>query len=124
LPLAPNTLWQDTLDLLNIKTSGKQPTLQLHTHDAMLEATLAGLGIGHISYQDAVAHIDSGNLVAPFGTDLLKQLPLEKSPRFSLYYKPDRKNSPVLSRFSQWLQDYACRPEVVGFGSRCRTVDQ
>lgn len=120
LPLASNTLWQDTLQLLGIKAASKQPTLQLHTHDAMLEATLAGLGVGHISYLDAVAHIDSGNLVAPFGLDLLKQLPLEKSPRFSLYYKPDRKNSPVLSRFSQWLQDYACRPEVVGFDSRCQ----
>ncbi len=119
LPLAPNTLWQDTLDLLNIKSTRRQRILQLHTHDAMLEATLAGLGIGHISYVDAMEHIDAGSLFAPFGVDLLKQLPPEKSPRFSLYYKPDRKNSPVLSRFSQWLQEYACRPEVVGFESRC-----
>lgn len=120
LPLANNSLWQDTLDLLGIKQASKQPVLQLHTHDAMLEATLAGLGIGHISYLDAVAHIRAGNLVAPLGVDLLKQLPVEKSPKFFLYFRPDRRNSPVLSRLAEWLQDYVCRPEVIGFESRCR----
>ncbi|MNE57151.1 hypothetical protein D3C80_1521010 [compost metagenome] len=54
--------------------------------------------------------------------DLLKQLPLEKSPRFFLYYRPDRKNYPVLKRFSEWLQSYVCRPEVIGFESRCRAA--
>ncbi|MBS7776535.1 LysR substrate-binding domain-containing protein [Acidovorax sp. CCYZU-2555] len=120
LPLAENTLWQDTLELLGLRQTNQQPALQLHTHDAMLEAMLAGLGIGHISYLDALAHIQAGSLVAPFGVDLLKQLPLEKSPRFFLYYRPDRKNYPVLKRFSEWLQSDVCRPEVIGFESRCR----
>lgn len=120
LPLAKNSLWQDTLDLVGVKQIGKQPVLQLHTHDAMLEATLASLGIGHISYLDAVAHIKAGNLAAPLGIDLLKRLPLEKSPKFFLYFRPDRRNSPVLKRFAEWLQDHVCRPEVIGFESRCK----
>lgn len=97
-----------------------EPVLQLHTHDAMLEATLAGLGVGLISYLDALAHIETGNLLAPLGVDLLKQLPLEKCPRFFLYLKPDRRNSPVLKRFTEWVQDYVCRPAVLGFESRLK----
>jgi len=120
LPLARNTLWPDTLEMLGLQPQGHQPVLHLHTHDAMLEATLAGLGIGFISYLDALAHIDAGHLVAPLGVDLMRRLPLEKSPRFFLYFKPDRKHAPLLKRFTEWLLEYVCQPEVVGYESRCR----
>lgn len=120
LPLARNSLWQDTLEMLGLQPKASQPVLQLHTHDAMLEATLAGLGIGFISYLDALKHIEAGQLVAPLGVDLLRRLPLEKSPRFFLCFKQERAHAPLLKHFIEWLLEYVCQPEVVGYESRCR----
>jgi LysR family glycine cleavage system transcriptional activator len=119
LPLAKNSLWPDTLELLGLKSDGqKRSALKLHTHDAMLEATLAGLGIGFISYVDALKYIEKGELVAPFGVDLLRQLPVEKSPQFYLCYKNDKPIAPVLKLFIEWLREYVCQPDVIGYESR------
>lgn len=118
LPLAKNTLWHDTLELLGVEEGSKQPVLQFHTHDAMLEATLAGLGVSFVSYLDALSHIDAGHLVAPFGAELLVQLPLERTPRFFLYTRPERRDNPLIKRFAEWVQEYVCQPEVIGFRSR------
>lgn len=118
-PIAASTLWQDTFELLGVQPRAKQPTLHMHTQDAMLEAVRAGLGVGHVSYLDAMDQIRAGKLVAPFGVDVLRRLPLDKMPKFFLYHKADRRHSPVLRRFAQWLQDYLCQPEVLGFESRC-----
>ena len=118
LPLTDNSLWQDTMTMLGLPHDVAQPALKLHTHDAMLEAVMAGLGIGFISYLDALDQIKAGTLVAPLGTSLLTGLSLERSPRFFLYYKRDPKNAEMLERFKTWLLDYICRPEIVGYVSR------
>ncbi|GAB1575268.1 LysR substrate-binding domain-containing protein [Bordetella petrii] len=118
--LVANSLWDDALDLLGVRERAPQPFMLLHTHAAMMEAILAGLGVGFISYADAVREVAAGRLVAPYGMDLLKQLPAEKTPRFSLLIKPDRKNSPLLRQFTRWLLDYVCTEEVVGYPSKCR----
>ncbi|MBV7486511.1 LysR substrate-binding domain-containing protein [Bordetella sp. BOR01] len=118
--LVANTLWDDTLDLLGVPERASQPLLLLHTHAAMMEAVLAGLGVGFISYADAVREVGAGRLVSPYGMDLLKQLPAKKMPRFSLLIKPDRKNSPLLQQFARWLLDYVCAEAVVGYASQCR----
>ncbi|MFM0205367.1 LysR substrate-binding domain-containing protein [Paraburkholderia fungorum] len=119
-PLGGNSLWRDTLALLGIEERHSQPTLLLHTHSAMLEATLAGLGVGFISYLDALTEIRAGRLIAPFGIDLLSKLPLEKTPKFFLLYKNDRENSDTLMNFAEWLQQDVCREEIIGYPSRCR----
>jgi len=118
--LVSNSLWQDTLDLLHVKERPTQPVMLLHTHAAMMEAILAGLGVGFISYADAVREIAAGRLIAPYGIDLLKQLPLEKTPRFTLLIKPDRKHSPLLKQFAAWLLDYVCTDDIAGYPSKCR----
>jgi len=118
--LVANTLWEDTLDLLGVQERTAQPIMRLHTHAAMMEAVLAGLGVGFISYADAVRNVKAGRLAAPFGMDLLKQLPLGHIPRFSLLVKPDHPYSPVLERFRQWLLDDVCTEAVAGFASKCR----
>jgi len=118
LPLAKNSLWPDLLEMLGLEVQENRPVLRLHTHDAMLEATLAGLGIGFVSYLDAVKHIEAGQLVAPLGLDLLRHLPLEKTPRFFLCVKEGRPISPVLKLFIEWLREYVCQPEVIGYEPR------
>ncbi|OZI45501.1 hypothetical protein CAL20_06600 [Bordetella genomosp. 4] len=120
--LVANSLWDDTLDLLQVKERASQRVMLLHTHAAMMEAILAGLGVGFISYADAVREIAAGRLVAPYGIDLLKQLPAEKMPRFTLLIKPDRKHSPLLKQFTAWLLEYVCTEDIVGYPSACRRV--
>jgi LysR family transcriptional regulator, glycine cleavage system transcriptional activator len=118
-PFPGNTLWEDTFDLLGVNGAAQKPKLLLHTHDAMLEATLAGLGVGLISYVDAILHIKLGRLVAPFGTELLFQLPLARSPQFFLAYPSRRKPQTVLIEFSKWLKETVCQDSLIGFHSRC-----
>lgn len=118
--LVANTLWDDTLDLLRVTERAAQPVMQLHTHAAMMEAILAGLGVGFISYADAVREIAAGRLVAPYGMDLLKRLPAKKTPRFTLLIKPDRKHSPLLQQFTTWLLDCVCTEDIAGYPSTCR----
>jgi len=119
-PLVANSLWEDTLKLLGVHERPTHPIMMLHTHAAMMEAVLANLGVGFISYADAVREIDVGRLVAPFGTGLLQQLPAGHMPHFSLLVKPDRSHSPILSLFTRWLLDEVCTEEVVGYPSKCR----
>jgi LysR family transcriptional regulator, glycine cleavage system transcriptional activator len=119
-PLGCNSLWRDTMDLLGVQEKNNQSTLLLHTHSAMTEATLAGLGIGLISYLDALTEIRSGRLVAPFGVDVLRKLPVEKTPKFFLLYKNGRENSEMLMLFTRWLLEDVCREEIIGYPSRCR----
>ena len=119
-PLGANSLWRDVLALLGVEEPAGHSMLMLDTHSAMLEATLAGLGVGFISWLDALVEIRSGRLVAPFGVDLLSRLPVEKTPKFFLLTRPDRKDSEVLTNFNRWLVDYVCREEIVGYPSRCR----
>lgn len=118
--LVTNTLWEDTLTLLGVHERPAQPVMRLHTHAAMMEAVLAGLGVGFISWADAVRGVQSGRLVAPFGMDLLKQLPPQQMPRFSLLVRPDQAYSPVLRQFTRWLLEEVCTEAVSGFVSTCR----
>ncbi|MFC4277194.1 LysR substrate-binding domain-containing protein [Achromobacter aloeverae] len=120
VPLVANSLWEDTLKLLGVTQRASQPIMMLHTHAAMMEAVLADLGVGFISYADAVRGVDAGRLVAPFGMDLLKQLPAGRIPRFSLLVRPDRRHSPILMQFTRWLLDEVCTEGVAGYASKCR----
>ncbi len=123
-PLVANSLWEDTLKLLGVQERPSQPIMMLHTHAAMMEAVLADLGMGFISYADAVRGVHAGRLVAPFGMDLLKQLPVGHIPRFSLLVRPDRGHSPILMQFTRWLLEEVCTEAVVGYPSACRTDQQ
>ncbi|WP_144631354.1 LysR substrate-binding domain-containing protein [Bordetella genomosp. 13] len=118
--LVENTMWEDTLDLLGVSERPTQSIMRLHTHAAMMEAVLAGLGVGFLSYADAVRHVTAGRLVAPFGMDVLERLPRDRMPRFSLLVKANHHYSPVLQQFTRWLLDDVCTEQVSGYPSSCR----
>lgn len=115
-------LWQQALDLLGLALPWKGTTCHIDTNSAMAEAVMGGVGIGLISYADAIREIRLGRLVAPFGCDLLRGLPAEKMPRFTLLYSRSNPQLPLLRQFAQWLQSEVCRDEAVGYPSKCRTV--
>lgn len=120
-PLVANHLWPDTLRLLNLTYDKLPPTMSFSSNAAMLEATLAGLGVGLVSYKDAMREIASGRLVAPFGVDLLSGLPYEQTPRFSLFYRKAASNLAVLMDFRDWLLRHVCQTEMIGYASRCQS---
>lgn len=120
LPLATNSLWADVLGLLDVPARASRRTLSFHTHDAMVKAIDAGLGVGFLSYLDAVRGIERGELIAPFGVDLLQKLPPHKTPRFSLLRNRNGNPSDTLLRFVDWLLEDVCREEIVGYPSKCR----
>jgi len=116
-PSRVDTLWRDALALLDVDQAPKT-VLAFHTNAAQLEATLAGLGVGLISHFDAKRETEAGRLVAPFGLDLLSQLPLEVCPRFNLVYREEKLQSPIFLKFKAWLLKFLCTDRQLGFPSR------
>lgn len=104
-PLVKNTLWPDTLRLLGVTDVAPRNEMRMHTASAMLEATLAGLGIGLASQEDARREIELGHLVAPFGEKLLEQLPAEQMPKFYILLPKGRPRSALVETFLAWVQE-------------------
>lgn len=122
-PLSHNTMWQDLYEMLGLPPQENHFTqLALHTHDAMLQAVLSGQGVAFLSYVDALTYLNSGRLMAPFGSELMKELPLEKTPKFFLYSRPRGANTAILEKFKHWLVNELCVPEVIGYSLRVRRV--
>ncbi|WP_347558337.1 LysR substrate-binding domain-containing protein [Robbsia sp. KACC 23696] len=103
-PLVDTSLWQHVLSLMNLHDTPAKHLLQIHTHSAMLDATVSGAGVGLLSYPDAQDLVEQGVLLAPFGLDYLKQLPAHQMPRFTLVQLRDTLQSEVMQAFVEWLQ--------------------
>jgi LysR family glycine cleavage system transcriptional activator len=122
-PMVANHLWVDTLNLLGVVDAPMPACMAFSSQAAMLEATLAGLGVGLVSHKDALREIAAGRLIAPFGVDLLDGLSLAQTPRFSLLYRKEGANLDVLMAFRRWLLDHVCREEVIGYRLRIHAND-
>lgn len=104
-PLMDTSLWRHVLSLFGLQDARAKRLLQIHTHSAMLDATMSGLGVGLLSYPDAIALVEKGALLAPFGLDYLKQLPHAEMPRFTLVQLRDTPQSDVMRAFVAWLKE-------------------
>jgi len=103
-PFMINSLWDETLTLLGLQGRVPHATLTLHTHGPTLDAALAGLGVALISHLDADEAIRNGRLVAPFGVELLRDIPANRVPYFHMLY-PDKPDVPKsVLEFECWLQ--------------------
>lgn len=115
-PWVQNTLWEDVFDLLCVDFHDHVEYLYLHDNEAILKATLSGIGVGLVSRPEAVRAIAQRKLVAPLGVDLLTQLPHHKTPKFYLIRQNQKEASPLVERFTQWAQasvDYDATPNLV-----------
>ncbi|MGF7187267.1 LysR family glycine cleavage system transcriptional activator [Robbsia andropogonis] len=108
-PLADTSLWRHVLSLMQLQDAPARHLLQIHTHSAMLDATVSGLGVGLLSYPDAIALIQQGRLLAPFGLDYLKRLPATEMPRFTLVQLQDAPPSEIMQAFVAWLREIVQR---------------
>ncbi|MCD2167490.1 LysR substrate-binding domain-containing protein [Comamonas koreensis] len=118
-PLTHNSLWRDIYAMLGLQPGDKHVSpMLLHTHDAMLQAVLSGQGVGLLSYVDALSYIHSGKLLAPFGPELLRQLPMDRTPKFHLYTRRGAGERPIQASFRQWLLDKLASSDFIGYTSR------
>ena len=118
-PLSHNSLWQDIYAMLGLEPGDKHVNpMLLHTHDAMLQAVLSGQGVGLLSYVDALSYIHSGKLLAPFGTELLRELAMDKTPKFHLYSRRGAGESSIQASFKQWILSQLSSMAYIGYESR------
>lgn len=104
-PWVQNTLWLDIFDMLETRQDlMDEEFLYLHDNEAILKATLSGIGVGLVSKPEAIEAITAGDLVAPLGVDLLSQLPDQKIPKFYLIKQNNKKESPLMKHFTQWAK--------------------
>lgn len=103
-PLVNNSLWRDVLGLWSLDLSQAASMMRFHTNEAMLDATLAGMGIGLISESDARREVKAGRLMAPFGFDLMRQLPSECIPKFFMLYPDNHLPGELVDTFRDWLE--------------------
>ena len=113
-------LWAEALQLLDIQARADQKMVCMETNASTVEAVCAGAGVGLVSYAIAVAKIAEGALMAPFGLELLQQLPEAKTPRFSILYEERHAARSVVDAFTQWLLADVCSEAAMGFRSKCR----
>lgn len=105
-PWVQNTLWLDIFDMLGTQQDMmKEEFLYLHDNEAILKATLSGIGVGLVSRPEAIEAIMTGDLVAPLGIDLLSQLPDHKIPKFYLIKQNNKEESPLVKHFTQWAKE-------------------
>ncbi|GAB2819653.1 LysR substrate-binding domain-containing protein [Comamonas piscis] len=118
-PLSHNSLWQDIYAMLALQPGDKHVSpMLLHTHDAMLQAVLSGQGVGLLSYVDALSYIHSGKLLAPFGPELLRQLPMAQTPKFHLYTRRGGGEGAIQASFRQWLLGKLRSSDFIGYETR------
>lgn len=102
-PILPNSLWADILEYFGVKKERSEGEISLHDADAMRSATLSGAGVGLVSVLDALRDIKAGDLVAPFGTDVLYKLPPERIPGFYLVLPRAHRRIKGVSACCEWI---------------------
>lgn len=103
-PVLSPELWQNILAHLGLHDRAAKNDIRLQDAATMRSATLAGLGIGLLSTVDAVEDLKLGKLVAPFGTEVTRNMPAETVPGFYLILPRAHKRLRPIAGFCDWLQ--------------------
>lgn len=103
-PVLSETLWLNILRHMGVAEEPQTAGLRLQDAATMRRATLAGLGVGLISRIDAMEDLESGRLIAPFGTEVMDSMTEEQIPGFYLVLpKAHRRVKPIAS-FCAWVE--------------------
>ena len=102
-PVLKNSLWSDILEFLDVEARDDASELAFHDAATMRCATLSGLGVGLISRADAEHDILAGDLVAPLGVDVLRDMPPETVPGFYLVLPRARHRVSGIACFCDWV---------------------
>ena len=104
-PVLKNSLWSDILQFLDVEVPDDASELAFHDAATMRCATLSGMGIGLISRVDAEHDILAGDLVAPLGVDVLRDMPPEKVPGFYLVLPRAHRRASGITSFCDWVTE-------------------
>ncbi len=102
-PVLTNSLWSDILEFLDVEAPDEASELAFHDAATMRCATLSGMGIGLISRIDAEHDILAGDVVAPLGVDVLRNMPAETVPGFYLVLPRAHRRVSGIAYFCDWV---------------------
>lgn len=101
-PVLSADLWPNVLRHLGVANRVGKSDMQLQDAATMRHAALAGLGIGLISTIDAAEDLKLGRLVAPFGKEVMHQMPQEQIPGFYLVMPKAHRRVKTIAAFCRW----------------------
>lgn len=96
-------LWAPVLAHLGVAAAPPDGGLRFQDAATMRRATLAGLGVGLLSTIDAEEDLASGKLVAPFGVDVMAQMPQAQIPGFYLVLPKAHRRVKTIAAFCDWV---------------------
>lgn len=96
-------LWANVLDHLGVKGANLQGDIRFHDAATMRRATVAGLGIGLLSTIDAEEDLKLGKIVAPFGHDVMRGMPMDQVPGFYLVLPKAHRRVKAITAFCAWV---------------------
>ncbi|MDO8983985.1 LysR substrate-binding domain-containing protein [Cypionkella sp.] len=96
-------LWTPVLAHLNVSGAPQDSALRFQDAATMRRATLAGLGVGLLSTIDAEEDLASGKLVAPFGLNIMAEMPQAQIPGFYLVLPKAHRRVKSIAAFCDWV---------------------
>jgi len=102
-PLMATQLWGNVLAHLGVERSAQSGDMTFHDAATMRRATLAGLGVGLNSIIDAAEDLKTGKIVAPFGLEILQDMPSHQIPGFYLVLPKSHRRIKSIAAFCEWL---------------------
>lgn len=96
-------LWTPVLAHLNVTDTPQDSTFRFQDAATMRRATLAGLGVGLLSTIDAEEDLASGKLVAPFGLNIMAEMPQAQIPGFYLVLPKAHRRVKSIAAFCDWV---------------------
>lgn len=96
-------LWAPVLAHLGVSAPPPDGGLRFQDAATMRRATLAGLGVGLLSSIDAEEDLASGKLVAPFGLNVMAQMPQAQIPGFYLVLPKAHRRVKTIAAFCDWV---------------------
>ena len=102
-------LWNDIFDHLGVAPGDHRDRISLDDAASMRRATLQGIGVGLLSPHDAEADMRAGVLVAPFGREVLADMPEAQVPGFYLLVPRGHLRVQGVAALHRWMvaQDWA-----------------
>lgn len=97
-------LWANVLDHLGVKGANLYGDIRFHDAATMRRATVAGLGIGLLSTIDAEEDLKLGKIVAPFGHDVMRGMPMDQVPGFYLVLPKAHRRVKAITAFCAWVE--------------------
>lgn len=103
-PVLAGDLWSKVLAHLGLQHTEVGGHIEIQDAATMRRGAISGMGVGLVSKIDALADIEAGRLVAPFGEDALADMNPEDIPGFYLVLPRAHKRIKIIATFCKWIE--------------------